>query len=88
MFFNPIEDHVDDDKHQSSWAHATKTAQSQTKGTAAEQEPYLSHEGDVLFHNGGRDGGRTILQAAVLVINAASVDRVEVDLLTVTGYEQ
>ena len=53
-----------------------------------QNKAHLCHEGNVLFHNLGRDGWRAMLQAAVLMINAASVDRVEVDLLTVTGYKQ
>ena len=53
-----------------------------------QNKAHLCHEGNVFFHNLGSDGWRAMLQAAVLMINAASVDRVEVDLLTVTGYKQ
>ena len=74
-------------EHMQNKAHLCHEG-SLTQQEHMQNKAHLCHEGNVLFHNLGSDGWRATLQAAVLMINAASVDRVEVDLLTVTGYKQ
>lgn len=46
---------------------------------------YLGHEGNFLVHYSGCDGSRPMFQTAILADDAASIERVQVDMLSVNG---